>query len=266
MTTEIVKRTEESAPSLFGTADPRGIVSKATEVADVLATVLRERGLALRFGDSQRDFLTWHGWQVLASQMGVTTVLEWTRPLADRTGWEARAEVRTLDGRIIGAGESMCTRHESRWKAAADYAVRSMAQVRASRRALQSCLGFIPGLAGLDLSDPDAPATRKQVGTLHAITKTRGWSHEESHARAGVESFNDLTRVEAAALIDEWSSLEVDAADAGATSPDVAPSQARPSGDPQPPHPFAGGQDGIGCHVCGWAVEHPVHGGREERK
>ncbi len=207
-----------AAPTLFGTSDPRQVIARATEIADLLATVVRERGLARRFGDAEREFYELPAWQVLASQLGVTAAVEWTRRIDD--GWEARAEVRTLDGRALGAAEGMCLRSEPNFRRQSEHAIRAMAQVRAIRRAYQAVLGFIPALAGLDLSNPDAPATRKQVGTLHAIARARGWTHEDSHQRAGVESFNECTREQAAELIDAWSELEPEAIPA--ESPDEA--------------------------------------------
>jgi hypothetical protein len=195
-------------PVLFRAADPMARIQETIEKADVAGRVIERLGLAQRFGDSERAFLTLHGWQVLGSLYGVVARVEWTRRLEDSTGWEARATCRTIDGQEIGAGEGMCSRSEGRqWGKASDHAIRAMAQTRACRRALQHVLGFVPAMAGLDVADPDAPATRKQVGTLHALAKELGWDHAESHERAGVESFNHLTRGQAGELIDEWSTL-----------------------------------------------------------
>ena len=80
-------------------------------------------------------------------------------------GWEARVEARTLDGRTIGAAEACCTRDESRWKTQPDYAIRSMAQTRATSKALRGPLGFIVTLAGFqatpaeEMGSDDAPAS-----------------------------------------------------------------------------------------------------------
>lgn len=54
------------------------------------------------------------------------------------------------------------------------------------------------------IADPDAPLSNRQLGRLHALAKDLGWSDDERHAMAGVESFSDLTRGEAHALIDAW--------------------------------------------------------------
>jgi hypothetical protein len=78
--------------------------------------------------------------------LGVTPVCAWTRPVDQGLG--GRVEARTLDGRIIGAAEAECLRSESTWKSRDDYALRSMAQTRATSKALGSVLRFVVTLAG----------------------------------------------------------------------------------------------------------------------
>jgi hypothetical protein len=82
--------------------------------------------------------------------LGVVPIVEWTRPLEDGTGWEARVEAKTLDGRVVGAAESMCTRGETTWRSRDEYALRSMAQTRAIGRAMRAPLGQIVRLAGYE--------------------------------------------------------------------------------------------------------------------
>jgi hypothetical protein len=78
--------------------------------------------------------------------LGVFPVVVWTKPLEN--GWEARVEARTLAGDLVGAAEAECRRDEPTWAKRADYALRSMAQTRATSRALRGPLGFIVVLAG----------------------------------------------------------------------------------------------------------------------
>lgn len=62
-----------------------------------------------------------------------------------------------MDGRVVGAAESMCTRSEKEWgpnpsrgKPRDEFALRSMAQTRAIGRALRAPLGQIVVLAGYE--------------------------------------------------------------------------------------------------------------------
>lgn len=139
---------QEHASTLFRTDDPVRVLERAAEVADALKGVLAKQGLTQSI--QGRDHVKVEGWQTLGAMLGVTAVCEWTRALADEKGWEARVIAQTLDGRTIGAAEAMCSRAEQRWRAADDYAVRSMAQTRATSKALGSVLRFVVTLAGFD--------------------------------------------------------------------------------------------------------------------
>lgn len=147
--TEIV---QTGSHTLFRTDDPVEVVTRATQVADALKGVLDRQGLTAQISGKRHVLV--EGWTTLGAMVGVTAVPAWTKPLEGDAptgkafGYEARVEARTLDGRVIGAAEAMCTRSENRWKTADDYAIRSMAQTRATSKALRGPLGFVVTLAG----------------------------------------------------------------------------------------------------------------------
>lgn len=141
---EVIEYEAPASTNLFRTDDPAEVLKRATDVANALAPVIKTQKLAVKI--QGKDHVTVEGWQTLGAMLGVTAVCEWTRPLDN--GWEARVEARTLDGRTIGAAEAECLRDEGRWKSADDYAVRSMAQTRATSKALASVLRFVATLAG----------------------------------------------------------------------------------------------------------------------
>lgn len=132
--------------TLFRTADPVQVLAEATRTADALADVLKSRNLTTNI--QGKNHVQVEGWQTLGSMLGVTPVCVWTRSLGN--GWEARVEARTLDGRIVGSAEAMCTRDEKMWRNRDDYALRSMAQTRATSKALASPLRFVVTLAGYE--------------------------------------------------------------------------------------------------------------------
>lgn len=135
----------EHAPStLFRTDDPVEVVERAAKVADALKGVLVRQNLTSRI--QGREHVRVEGWTTLGSMLGVVPVCVWTRKVDE--GWEARVEARTLDGRVIGAAEAECLRTENTWSGRDDYALRSMAQTRATSKALRGPLGFIVTLAG----------------------------------------------------------------------------------------------------------------------
>lgn len=63
-------------------------------------------------------------------------------------GWEARVEAHTLAGQIVGTAEAECRWDEWAWRDRDSHALRSMAQTRATAKALRLPLGFIVELAG----------------------------------------------------------------------------------------------------------------------
>lgn len=147
---EVVESTElapvDQSVTLFRSDDPVEVLARATRTADALKDVISQRGLTTNIQGKQHVQV--EGWQTLGSMLGVTPVCVWTRPLDN--GWEARVEARTLDGRIVGAAEAMCTRSERMWSKRDDYALRSMAQTRATSKALASPLRFVITLAGYE--------------------------------------------------------------------------------------------------------------------
>jgi hypothetical protein len=134
--------------TLFGTSDPKVALERMSEVASALVDVIKDRKLYARI--SGHEHITAEGWTTLGGMLGIVPVVVWTKPNESGDGYLARVEARTLDGRVVGAAESECTRAERRWKHADAFALRSMAQTRAIGRALRAPLGQIVVLAGYE--------------------------------------------------------------------------------------------------------------------
>lgn len=140
---------EVGVANLFGAADPVAVIEQAERVASAVAAVIEAKGLFKQIGPKKHVLV--EGWTLLGSMLGVFPVTEWTRPIKDshgKDGWEARVVAVTRAGETVGTRESMCSRSETRWAKADDYAIRSMAQTRAVSGALSSPLRFIMELAG----------------------------------------------------------------------------------------------------------------------
>jgi hypothetical protein len=125
------------------------------ELATPLADVIEAKKLYATIGG--RRHITAEGWTTLGGMLGVVPIVCWTRPNESGDGYVARVEARTLDGRIVGAAESECSRVERTWKNRDPYAIRSMAQTRAIGRALRAPLGQIVVLAGYE------PASAEEI-------------------------------------------------------------------------------------------------------
>ena len=199
---ELVVPSAPPAPTLFRTDDPLLVIERATAVANALKPIIAAQELAQNI--QGKDHVKVEGWTTLGAMLGVFPVLVWARRIEPATeydvelihyewitepgkqrktkrekarsnytvngyDWEARYEARTIDGRVVGAAEGMCSRTESKWAKDPDYALRSMAQTRATSRALRGPLGFIITLAGYSATPAEevhedmAPrATRRQ--------------------------------------------------------------------------------------------------------
>lgn len=144
---EVVEVMAAAPANLFGVSDAAEVIARASAVAEQLADVLKEKGLTSNI--SGREYVRVEGWTLLGSMLGVFPVCVWSRKL-EVDGWEARVEARTLSGQIVGAAESQCLKSERNWKNRDDFAVRSMAQTRATAKALRLPLGFVVSLAGYD--------------------------------------------------------------------------------------------------------------------
>jgi hypothetical protein len=171
-----------SPGTLFRTDDPVQVLERATAIAEALKKVLVDKGMIKRIGQSEHVKV--EGWQTLGAMVGVVPVITWTRKI-DR-GWEARCEARTLDERVVGAGEAECLKDEDNWKDSDDFAIRSMAQTRATSKALSGPLRFVVTLAGYAATPAEEmdgvkgrgakPPSEKQIGFLRNILdgKARG--------------------------------------------------------------------------------------------
>lgn len=143
----VVVQSQELAPAgLFKTDDPVEVVERATRVADALKDVISKRELYTMI--QGKPHVRVEGWQLVGAMLGVTAVCVETVEVEG--GWKATVEARTADGRVIGSASALCTKNEKRgpWKSADDYARLSMAQTRATSKALKGPLGFVISLAG----------------------------------------------------------------------------------------------------------------------
>ena len=161
------------------TGSPSEVVARATEMADELRQVIRQQHLYAKIGN--RDHVTVEGWTTLGAMVGVFPVIDWSRPTENGEGWEARCSVKTLAGATIGAAEAQCTRSENTWKSRDDYALRSMAQTRATSKAMRLPLAWVMALAGFDPTPAEEmPAEKRERPTAKSATPPEGRTLEDA--------------------------------------------------------------------------------------
>jgi hypothetical protein len=198
--------------SLFGTNDPTEVVEAAKRAATPLVDVIRSQKLSVKIGPSEHVRV--EGWTLLGSMLGVFPVCVWTRPLED--GWEARVEARTRAGEVVGAAEAECLRSEKTWANRDDYALRSMAQTRATSKALRQPLGFVMQLAGFNPTPAEEmpPSSRRSTGSK--LDKMRKRIMELSVAADEARGEQKTAGEIQMAITANWPSESLDSLDEGA--------------------------------------------------
>lgn len=152
---------QHSAPALIQEDDPEKVLEVAAKRAKALMNVVNQQHLFAMI--KGKKHLTVEAWQTLAVLSGVTPFTEWCRETAN--GWEARVTIRNSSGMDIGAAEAQCTRDEGTWRNRDSYALRSMAQTRATSKAIRSVLAFIAVLAGFEATPSDEMPDSEDSGT-----------------------------------------------------------------------------------------------------
>ena len=146
-----IQEVRETQISVFGSIGPAEQVVRATATANALAPLIESKKLYSMIAG--KKYVRAEGWATLGALLGVFPEVEWTKPLKINgtdsiKGYEARVTLKTLKGESISAGEAMCTRDEKNWATRDDYALRSMAQTRATGKAFRLPFAWIMALGG----------------------------------------------------------------------------------------------------------------------
>jgi len=179
---ELVPVVASAPTTLFRSEDPNEIVTAVAETANALAAVIKKQRLAVSI--SGRSYVRVEGWTMLGTMLGVYPVCTWTRKLEN--GWEARVEARTRDGAIVGAAEAECLRSERSWASRDDYALRSMAQTRATSKALRQPLGFVMAVGGFETTPAEEmPPPEAQVVEAASAARVAASNQAPASAEGG---------------------------------------------------------------------------------
>jgi hypothetical protein len=193
-------------PGLFP-HDPADWIADVTARAKVLANVIDDQKLFVQI--KGRKHVKVEGWLTVGAMVGVFPQTEWTRTTPDfarritkatwttengkrkksveviqegRGAWEARVRVVRPDGAVISAAEAECGYEEETWQTRDSYALRSMAQTRATSKALAQALRFIVSIAGFDPTpEEEMPGSTHPKIPLDAIpdgTEPLNWTKQ----------------------------------------------------------------------------------------
>jgi len=128
-------------------ASPADVVSRASEIATVLANVINDRKLFTVI--NKKKYVQVDGWNTLGAMIGVLP--RETKSEKIENGYLAFVElVRTTDEMVIGGASAICTREERNWSGRDEYAIKSMATTRATGKAYRLGFSWIMNLAGYE--------------------------------------------------------------------------------------------------------------------
>lgn len=117
-------------------------------------------------------YLRFEGWQTVGKFFGYTVKTEDTKyvEFGEAKGFEAKAVVLDSTGIVIGGAEAICMNDEKNWKDKPLYALKSMAQTRASAKAFRQILSWVVVLAGY------SPTPMEEMGAevVEAIKEEKG--------------------------------------------------------------------------------------------
>jgi len=139
------------AVAIFGSLDPDALIRKASDYATALAKVIEDKKLYAVIKEKKHTQV--EGWTTLGAMLGVFPHVIWSKRLPEKDadiGFEARVSIQTLDGKEIASAEMQCSTKEKNWHGRDEYAVRSMAQTRATSKAFRLGLSWIMVLAGYE--------------------------------------------------------------------------------------------------------------------
>lgn len=226
----------DSSVTLFGSDDPNEVVAEATRHANALAEVVQARRLFTQIGDKRHVHVD--GWTLLGSMTGVFPAEEGEAEPVEIDGvkgFKATVKAVTRTGQVVGRATAYCMRDEDRWRNAKLHALASMAQTRATSKALKGPLGFIVKLAGFeptpaeemsDVTDGGSPsfeaptadkpseAQRKKVYALMSkLEKADVGMDKETVKRQygewyGTERLSELTKAQISELIERLVAAE----------------------------------------------------------
>ena len=180
MTEQALVVPEDTHPAVFDTKDPAGVIARARGIADQLAPLVEKAKLYAMI--SGRKYVKVEGWNTMLSMLGIFPQVEFCKKL-DRPeiAYEARVVLKTIGGQVVGAGEALCTSIERNWGGRDEFAIKSMAQTRATGKAARNGFSWIMSLAGYEATPAEemihldeAKPAQAQSGAASQLTDVQG--------------------------------------------------------------------------------------------
>lgn len=119
------------------------------DLAIELATYIKDKNLSKIIKDDTYVYV--EGWQYAGGKLGIVPMIVETKNLTVGSTYKYWAKCHLINvhtDKIIGSGEAICSKLESKKKKFDEYAILSMAQTRAIGKAFRNLLGWLMKSAG----------------------------------------------------------------------------------------------------------------------
>ncbi len=180
--------------ALIATYDPNEVIERASRQATALADIIEKRRLYTTIGPKKH--VSVEGWQTLGALNGLQAYTERVEVARTEDGFiEALAVVsarRVGDGIAVAQAEGFCSTRESRWRGRDEYAVRSMAQTRATSKVFRQAMAWVMVLAGYEATPSEETPAETGPDALSAAEErayTAAWKATEDDVRGLVVAF-----------------------------------------------------------------------------
>lgn len=183
--------------TLLGAGSPKEQIEKATEIANAVSAVIVQKRLytIMRTGGNEKRYVHCEGWTTMGALLGCFPRITDTKEI-EPGRFLAVCEIYTATGALISRGEAEADIKEQiklkngdykdRWND--NYAVRSMAQTRATSKAFRIGFSWLMVLAGYaptpaeemkeEMADPEPPKVKdtkeKQKSELYNACIAKG--------------------------------------------------------------------------------------------
>jgi hypothetical protein len=138
----------EARPVTDMVYQPKRVLEAAQEAAQALKSIVKQAGLIITIG--KKEYLQFEAWQTLGRFYGLYAKAEEAEfiEIDGVKGFRAKAVVMNKDGHVVSGAVAFCMKDEKKWGTSPTFQLASMAQTRASAKALRNCLAWVSVLAG----------------------------------------------------------------------------------------------------------------------
>lgn len=161
--------------SLAVSRPPEMVLAEAKEAATALVGLIKSKpDLTVKLNGN--DYLKFEAWQTIGKFYGASPKVTETKYIeyGDIKGFEAKAVVISATGLEVSGAEAMCMNDEPNWKKKPMFQLKSMAQTRASSKALRNVFAWVVVLAGYKptpAEEMDGVRPRKEAAEVHLERK-----------------------------------------------------------------------------------------------